>query len=173
MIKVKDSLIFQMENFLLNNENDSDIDCIGIANEKTPQNASVDLGPWPYINKYFKFVSGKEGSDILNFQCQICLPLKKNISCSKKSRNGLKSHINRSHFFLANEFKKCLTDGTKVARKRPHQTVSKDSEETSCRPKQAKTLQPTIQQTLLQGSRKYSQLFIDEKVGFFLSNFAS
>ena len=66
-----------MENFLLSNENDSDIDCIGI--EKPPQNASVDLGPWPYIDKYFKFVSAKEDSDILNFQCRICLPLKKKI----------------------------------------------------------------------------------------------
>ena len=40
---VKVSLTFQMEKFLLSNENDSDIDCIGI--EKAPQNASVDLGP--------------------------------------------------------------------------------------------------------------------------------
>ena len=77
---VKVSLTFQMENFLLSNENDSDIDCRPIGIEKAPQNASVDLGPWPYIDKYFKFVSNKEGSDILNFQCRICLPLKKNIS---------------------------------------------------------------------------------------------
>ena len=66
---VKVSLTFQMENFFLSNENDSDIDCIGI--EKPPQNASVDLGPWPYIDKYFKFVSAKEDSGILNFQCRI------------------------------------------------------------------------------------------------------
>ena len=68
-----------MEKFLLSNENDSDIDCIGV--KKPPQNVSVDLGPWPYIDKYFKFVSAKEGSDILNFQCRICLPLKKIFCC--------------------------------------------------------------------------------------------
>ena len=55
---VKVSLTFQMENFLLSNENDSDIDCIGV--EKPPQNASVDLGPWPYIEQNFKIARNVE-----------------------------------------------------------------------------------------------------------------
>ena len=47
----------------------------------------LDSGPWPYIDKYYKFVSRKEGSDTLYFECQMCLPRKKVVACTKKSRN--------------------------------------------------------------------------------------
>ena len=80
--------------------------------------------------------------------------------CSKKSRYGLKSYINRSHFSLADEFKTCLTDGTRVTRKRSHQTASKNSEETVRRPKQAKTLQPTIQQTVFVFAKKQNCMIL-------------
>ena len=29
----------------------------------------LDSGPWPYIDKYYKFVSRKEGSDTPYFEC--------------------------------------------------------------------------------------------------------
>ena len=82
------------------------------------QNVLLDSGPWPYIDKYYKFVSRKEGSDTLYFECQMCLSWKKVVACTKKSRNGLKSHCNRFH--SSSEFIKCLTDGIKTSRKRPY-----------------------------------------------------
>ena len=77
----------------------------------------LDSGPWPYIDKYYKFVSQKEGSDTLYFKCQMCLLRKKFVVCTKKITKCLKSHCNRFHSLISGEFKKCLTDGTKISRK--------------------------------------------------------
>ena len=69
----------------------------------------LDPGPWPYIDKYYKFVSQKEGSDTPSTEKSCCL--------YKKITKCLKSHCNRFHSLISSEFKKCLTDGTKTSRK--------------------------------------------------------
>ena len=51
------------------------------------QNVLLDSCPWSYIDKYYKFVSRKEGSDNLYSECQKCLPRKKVVAYTKKSRN--------------------------------------------------------------------------------------
>ena len=78
-------------------------------NDTRCQNILLDSGPWPYIDKYYKFVSQKEGSDTLYFECQMCLSRKKVVACTKKSRNGLKSHCNRFHSLISSEFNKKLS----------------------------------------------------------------
>ena len=93
------------------------------------------------------------------------IPRKKVVACTKKSRNGLKSHCNRFHSLISSEFKKCLTDGTKTSRKRTYHQIDEEGiiASTGCS-KKTKSVQPTIQETLSLGPRKFSQLFIDEKV---------
>ena len=53
-------------------------------------------------------------------------PRKKVVACTKKSRNGLKSHCNRDHSLISSEFKICLTDGTKTSRKRPYHQIDEE-----------------------------------------------
>ena len=72
--------------------------------------------PWPYMEKYFKLSSWKGRN--LYFQCQMCLPAKKIISCSEKSRSGWKSHIQHVHTFCYNSFKACLAEGSKSRSKK-------------------------------------------------------
>ena len=120
-----------MENFLQINK--KIINESSKNNDKGYQNILLDSGPWPYIDKYYKFVSQKEGNDTLYFECQMCLPRKQVVACTKKSRNGLKSHCNRFHSLISSEFKKCLIDGTKTSRKRPYdQSDEEDIASTGC-----------------------------------------
>ena len=56
-----------------------------------------EFGPWPYIKECFKFKL-KNGLTF-SFQCQLCIPATKVVSCTMKSRNGPKSQIQRAHSF--------------------------------------------------------------------------
>ena len=71
--------------------------------EQVEQNTEPELDPWPYINKFFKFDSHVSEKPL--FRCQMCLPARKTPACTNKSRNGLKSHINRKHSHCFNAFK--------------------------------------------------------------------
>ena len=88
----------------------------------TATNSRIEVernsNPWPHIKKYFNF-SSKKGSN-LYFQCQKCLPARKIISCSEKSRSGLKSNIQHVHSFCSNSFKACLAEGSKSSSKKLH-----------------------------------------------------
>ena len=53
-------------------------------------------------------------------------PWKKVVACTKKSRNGLKSHCNLFDYLILSEFKKCLTDGTKTSRKQPYHQIDEE-----------------------------------------------
>ena len=63
-------------------------------NDTECQNILLDSGPWPHIDKYYKLVSRKEGSDTLYFNVKCTFHGKKVFARTKKSRNGLKSHCN-------------------------------------------------------------------------------
>ena len=56
-----------------------------ITKEQVEQNTEPELGPWPYINKYFKFDS-HVGEKLL-FRCKISLLARKVSACTNKSRN--------------------------------------------------------------------------------------
>ena len=70
-----------MENFLQINK--KIINESSKNNDTGCQNILLDSGPWPYIDKYYKFVSQKEGNDTLYFECQMCLSWKKLLPVQK------------------------------------------------------------------------------------------
>ena len=88
-----------------------------IADQSSSTSKSA-TGPWPYIKKYYKFKSNKDSK--LNFQCLLCLPATKLVVCTLKSRNGLKNLCQRSHPLRLQEFKNCLEEGSKRAKKQAH-----------------------------------------------------
>ena len=88
-----------------------------IADQSSSTSKSA-TGTWPYIKKYYKFKSNNDSK--LNFQCLLCLPATKLVVCTLKSRNGLKSHCQRSNPSRFHELKNCLEEGSKRAKKRAH-----------------------------------------------------
>ena len=118
-----------------------------------------NLGPWPYIKEHFKFRS-KKGLT-LSFQSQLCIPATKVVSCTMKSRNGLKSHIQRAHSFRFQLLKKCLEEGIKKVKKRfAGKELSSSFLDNSPSSKKAR-LKQTLDDAFCPGSKKYKQSIIE------------
>jgi len=134
-----------------------------IMEENPPE--KDDFGPWPYIKKYYKFKS-KKGSTLF-FQCQQCLPATKVLSCTLKSRNGLKSHHQRNHPLRFKEMKACFEEGSKRAKKR---SFEEDADDNSRPTSSKKTrLHQTVVGSFTAKPIQYRQSFIDERVSVKLS----
>jgi len=72
----------------------------------------VVLNPWPFLEDFFKFVEEK-GQNNLIYQCQLCKPLIKKLSTSKKSQNNLKKHIERLHPNKKQQYQNVLNNSRK------------------------------------------------------------
>ncbi len=68
-------------------------------------------------NKFFVLLDDEESnSENKQYQCQLCLPRKKIISCHVKSNSNLTKHIERIHPSETCQFKKFLEEN-KLKRK--------------------------------------------------------
>ena len=53
--------------------------------------------PWPYISKYFEFITSENDGNQFIYKCLNCLPEMRLIKAQKRSLFGLRSHITRKH----------------------------------------------------------------------------
>ena len=115
--------------------NDVSIDDIRPSTSTT----GTDNNPWPYLKEFFIYIGLKGNMKNLEYQCLLCKPSCKKLSCSATSMNNLKIHVKRSHPTSLGKFQRCIDDH-KAKRKRK---LTKESESAQ-NPAKKKLLQTSI-----------------------------
>jgi len=129
-------------------------------NNDTPEAGKIDPpNPWPYLEKYFKFI-GTKGTNNLELQCNQCKPQIKKLSTNYKSMINLKKHISRIYPSTNLQFGEFVKNAAKDKRKRKHNEEEAPNEESGKRQRQL-----TIKETTC--NRKVSQATYENKVCHF------
>ena len=90
-----------------------DIELITLSNDPS---TSANFNPWPYIEKYFKFI-GCRRAESLEFQCLLSKPLIKILLVNRRSGFDLKKRIKNIHATSNESLLNCISAGSQLKRK--------------------------------------------------------
>ena len=130
------------------------------ANDSSSSETPEYSNPWPYIEKYFKFI-GSRGKESLEFQCLLCKPNIKKLSVNRRSQFNLKKHIKSVHAHTHETFLSCISAGSQRSRSKRKGT-SHGGDEVLMKRKSNET-QLTLKQSFQAGPR-FSKANYENKV---------
>ena len=125
--------------------------------------SSNKQNPWPYLNRFFECIGLKDQKNNLEYQCLLCKPLRKKLSCCMTSMNNLKKHVKSSHPTLVKKLQNAIDDQKRkhIAGKRKAQ-----SEEVAQTSAKKVLLQTSLTDNRLPRSRSRQEVY-ENKVSVF------
>ena len=133
-----------------------------ISDTDTAAHETPTENPWPYLDKFFKFIC-KKSKDNIEFECLLCKPTSKRLSANVKSHINLRKHIARMHEYVLGQYQKCIDERSRPKKRQCNEPLESSKENTE---KRQLTLKYFSQPT----SSRVSQTLFEEKVSMLLNS---